>query len=62
MKTLEKLKTILDSGINAILVLDNDCAYFKDNDIEDNTLFIDMTPEDLLREALDMLDIPWEDC
>ena len=61
-KTLKELRKAYKSGEldrdADPLVLDNDCSMVYHNG--ERVYFGDM-PEDTLRDALDLLNIPWED-
>lgn len=61
MRTLAELKAKFDSGAleGCVLVLDNDQTFVYSADGE-RQLF-EAHPHDVLRSALDMLGIPWDE-
>lgn len=60
-KTLAELYGAYQTGVvNDPLVLDNDNTSVRDSKTEDHVF--EMHPEDLLRQALGMLNIPFIEC
>lgn len=61
--TIAELRSAFESGDltrgSCCLILDNDQVYaYKDD--ESDAMIFDEHPYDVLREALDLLGIPWE--
>lgn len=62
---IESLRQLIELKDEIILVLDNDCTYIRSKTDDSKEYYWDMTynrPEDLLKDALRIFGIEYENC